>query len=302
ACTTLNATCNESLDCAGLFDTCLPEGLCAGATACLPEGSCGAIQTLRRYTCSPTVAECQPASGNPPPPNEARLSAPLLGDDVVYFRVSDFQSDGSAPETLYTLRVRVRSEPDDEPDNTYVNELTDIGEGRMPRDITARDCTGDMPDCCGPNTWIEGSLSYDGDVDWFQYPHPCPGEDCMVRILYEVDGGPVDFVMSVHRGNPLWFTLFDNAEQDNQQQRVGALGGLGAGDSCFYAFQGHQGEPFLYRISVRDLFALYPNSSIVRPQSRDWNPDQTYRFCVEKIADVCQDPCIILENGECDRP
>ena len=46
--------------------------------------------------------------------------------------------------------------------------------------------------CCGTeeSDWIEG-ISYEHDQDWYAYRHPCPGEDCMVRIVFQLDGGKV---------------------------------------------------------------------------------------------------------------
>jgi hypothetical protein len=149
--------------------------------------------------------------------------------------------------------------------------------------------------CCGPpgsGNWIEGTIGWEGDQDWYVYRHPCPGQDCMVRVLYEVEEGPVDHVIQVYRGRDLWFTALANDEAETQGAVSGALGGLEAADRCFYAYQGHNGNPYHYAIQVRDI-ADVP----------DWSPEQRYRFCVEKLADGCvEPPCQLFDPGGCDVP
>ena len=301
-CTTLQATCEDSLECAGLFETCTGDGLCAGATVCLPEGTCGANQTQRRYYCPPRLGECMPNPNTPPQPNMARLSAPIFGDNVVYLRVGDFQSNGAAPDTVYTFTVRVRQDPDaNEINNLYTNDI----QNPLPVnahlnyvvDVPIHDCTAG--DCCNGANDITGSIGYEFDLDWYRYPHPCPGEDCTVRINYQVDSGPVDAVMNVFFGDNLWFTAYDIQEQPTQGAISGALGGTTAGDSCFYAFNGHNTD---YHILVRDLNALYPDEENIRPESRDWDSNQSYSFCVEKISNTCSVPPCSTGMRGCDSP
>ncbi|MEE2758052.1 MAG: hypothetical protein VYA30_15445 [Myxococcota bacterium] len=147
--------------------------------------------------------------------------------------------------------------------------------------------------CCGTeeSDWIEGSISYEYDQDWYAYRHPCPGEDCMVRIVFQLDGGSVDHLMQVYTGNSLWFdTVIPVQELPMHPASSGRFGGLEQGDQCFYAFSGHGSErgDYLYVLSIRDLLP-----------ARDWNPDQKYRFCVEKIADGCHEPpCRRVEVNE----
>ncbi len=303
-CNSLNAACEEPLDCAGLFETCLGDGLCAGATACLPGGSCGANVRQRFWECPPRTPECTPGS-NPPPMNGAKVSMPLAGETLLYLRVSDFQSDGSAPDTTYTLNVRVRADPDQhEVNNLFTNEIQQplrSGDHRpFAVDIPVHDCTAG--DCCGGGNWIEGSIGYEFDLDWFRYQHPCPGQDCTMRVHYEVDGGPVDTVMNIYRGGSLWFSAYDVEEEMMQGGLSGTLGGTTAADTCFYAYQGHDGDPFYYYLMVRDLNALYSDDLNIRPESRDWDSDQNYRFCVEKITNDCSvPPCQLYPDG-CGQP
>lgn len=290
-CTTLDLPCGSDLDCAGVGNICSPqEGLCLGATACLQEGICGATEIQRNYQ----VATIPGQISAPPPPNEAKIAAPLLGGSAVYIRVSDFQSNGADPNANYTLRVRIRNDPDvNEPSNVYTNQL--IGglpakaHQELATGIPIHDCTDPVNDCCNDGTWISGNIGYENDLDWFRYQHPCPGENCMVRILYESDPGPVDMLMAVYRGSSLWFDgMIPVSEQESNSSKKGAYGGLGASDECFYAYQAHQGEPFFYYVLMRDLADV-----------RDWDSDQEYRFCVEKIGLGCLEPCVEYEDNVC---
>jgi hypothetical protein len=279
-CRTLSAACSEPLDCAGMFEACTDEGLCGGAAVCLAEGACGAGQTQRSYTPLPVP---EPAT-TPPPDNVALVSAPLLGDRLVYLQVGDFQGNGGSPAAQYDLTVRVRSDPDaHEVNNLYVNELREslvpIAESvpmATAGAVTVHDCTAG--DCCGAGTWVEGRIAYQNDLDLYRYGHPCPGGDCMVRLHYQIDAGPVDHVFAVlDDGGRLFFDRnFGNGS-------TGTLGGLGATDDCFYASRDHES----YVLLVRD-FAT---------PSRDWDTEQRYRFCVEKIAASCQAPCMASPEG-----
>ena len=280
-CRTLSLPCDGNLDCEGYFNSCLTEGLCGGATVCLPSGSCGATEVERHYT---TVPVPSPVT-EPPPPNEALLSAPLFANEIAYIRVSDFQSDGGDPEAVYSLRMRVRTEPDAaEPNNLFVNTLTSevpVDES-LPRavPITVQPAGG-----CGAGSpgWVTGRISYENDLDWYRYDHPCPGADCMVQLSVEVDAGPVDTGFFIFTGDDTWFT------REFPAGASGRLGGLGAGDDCFYAYQRHS-RP--YHIMVRDRAG----------DGRNWDADQSYRFCVERIANTCQAPCVDYGATGCGQP
>ncbi len=298
-CNTLQISCDGPLDCAGYFETCLGQGLCAGSSACLPEGMCGANQMQRRYECPATSSECRPGSGTPPE-NQARLAAPLFGDDFVYLRVSDFQSNGAAPDRLYNLTVRVLGDPDtNEPNNFPLNEISPTYErsdlAANPQAITVRDCT--EGDCCNGNE-VSGVISYDSDVDWFRFPHPCPGEDCTLRLVWNTEAGPTDIAINVYRnGGGNWRPAREPDQEDMQAADSGFVGGAAAmANGCFYAYQTH--DPAGYLVEVRDRFALFSDEVNVDPQSRDWSTGQSYSFCVEKVSNVCEEPpCQVYENG-----
>lgn len=298
-CNTLQISCDEPLDCAGYFETCLGQGLCAGSTACLPEGMCGANQMQRRYGCPATSAECRPGSGTPPP-NQARLAAPTFGDDFVYLRVNDFQSNGAAPDRLYNLRVRVYGDPDtNEPNNPPLNEISPTYSrsalSSNPEPIAVKDCTAG--DCCNGGE-VTGVISYDSDVDWYRFPHPCPGEDCTLRMVWSTEAGPTDIAINVYRnGGGQWRPAREPDQQDMQAADSGSVGGAAMNaNGCFYAYQSH--DPAGYLVEVRDRFSLLSDDVNVDPQSRDWSVDQSYSFCVEKVSNVCEEPpCQIYTDG-----
>ncbi|MBI5525776.1 MAG: hypothetical protein HY897_05535 [Deltaproteobacteria bacterium] len=346
-CRLLKRQCRNGWDCSGIFSACLEEGYCAGATVCLPEKTCGATLVEGHYASAAVPAEIT----GPPPPDAAVVSAPFYTIDLLYVKVSDYQGDGEAPQVPYALRVRVRNDPDlNEPSNPFyapdLLETTDIAPQQVKAvTIPVHDCTAS--ECCDGGTWVEGAVSYRNDVDWYRYQHPCPGRDCMVRILYELEGGPVDFLFEVFRQTTLWFdTVVPVSESSAQAAQDGTFGGLAAADQCFYSYQGHRGSkgcqageqcvvsecltpagtcatdgdcqsgfachaglcvgssgacekhedcpegercftkqcvvssgdcsPFFYFVAVRDF-----------AQVRDWESDQGYRFCVEKVAEGC---------------
>ena len=148
------------------------------------------------------------------------------------------------------------------------------------------------PSCCLSDQarWTEGVLSYEDDQDLYTYAHPCPGEDCMVTIYYELDEGPVDMLWQLYQGEDLWFDpIVPVAELPINAALSGQFGGLQEGDACLYAWQGHmsseEGNPFLYTLAIRDL----------RP-TRDWSSEQRYRFCIEKSGNGCfEPPCELSE-------
>lgn len=289
-CQVLNRPCQGDIGCAGYGNTCLPEGLCAGAAACLAEGQCGA-RVVERHHQGSTVPS--PIAG-PPPPNEAKLSAPILTPTAIYLRVSDYQGNGAARDATYTLRVRVRSETDpNEPSNLFLPSLVG-GFAAGPQEARATPmpvhrciqpvAAGDPPaDCCDGSNWVEGAIGYDNDLDWFSYDHPCPGEDCMVRVRYEVDAGAVDLALSIYRGKTMWFDgIGVPVESASHGSVSGDYGGLDPSDTCFYAYQGHTGtadSPFRYYLLARDVAEVV-----------DHDPDQHFRLCVEKLADACVEP------------
>ncbi len=249
-----------------------------------------------------SLADAGPVdSGQPIPDAALNLDAGLELDAGVPIDqsppVADSDLDQMRPDASIedAAPVPLDQTPSGDPDTTMADMTT-------PSDAGAAEIDGGPPPrppidfvnhCCGTeeSDWIEGSISYEYDQDWYAYRHPCPGEDCMVRIVFQLDGGAVDHLMQVYTGNSLWFdTVIPVQELPMHPASSGRFGGLEQGDQCFYAFSGHGGErgDYLYALSIRDLLP-----------ARDWNPDQKYRFCVEKIADGCHEPpCRRVEVNE----
>ncbi len=288
SCRVLTVACDDPWDCAGISNICLPEGRCQGAAFCLPTNTCVVNQVQRNYTSA--VVPASPSS--PPPPNVAKISTPIMGGSVIYLRATDFQSDAGRPDARYTIRVTIREDPDsnerNEPyasfpvtmDTVPVNESLSFA-----RAAPVHRCPSG--DCCGAGNMITGYLSYENDVDWFKYDHPCPGADCMMRVTYQIGAGPSAHRVFIYRGDGQTFASFDAAAGAS-----GSYGGLTAGDQCFYAYQRH---PSTYYMSVRSVFD---------GMRRTYSPEQPYRFCIEVTANSCvAPPCENFSAAEFpDRP
>lgn len=120
----------------------------------------------------------------------------------------------------------------------------------------------------------------------------------MVRILYEIDEGPVDTYFRVFHGGSMWYdNLASVMEQTTQSAVSSAYGGLAATDDCFYAYNGHGDS---YYLSVRDTIFVDDNEPL--GGQWDWSVGQHYRFCIEKVAAGCQSPCQYYEGSGCGQP
>lgn len=308
-CQYLERSCSNALDCAGYGEVCSPsEGQCSAPRACLQEGMCGATQVHRHYDCPEFLDRCQPLNVDRPQSNRAEISAPIFGDDVLYIRAADFQAQAGRPQLPYDLRVRVRDNPDDnEPDNFYTGEPPEslaVGHHQeYAREIEVLDCTGDEPECCSNGEWHSGNIGYERDMAWFRYQHPCPDEDCTLAFHYEIEEGPVDYVFNVFDGGSAWQTLLAYDIDDWHGAVQGTAGGidgqLHTGDTrCYYSSQQHEGEDFTYHIQVYDRTNLHPDGESVDMTTRHWDPDQEYRFCIEKVSDECEEPpCELYDDG-----
>lgn len=286
-CVELPRPCDYDLDCSRYGNTCLTTGVCGGAGVCIGEAACGVDH----------IAGSAPEGS----PGTALLSAPLYWSGVPFFvAVADYQGDGYSAEHAYTVRVRARKDPD-------LFEPTEAMTAGPPQsddppwehvafaeEVPVHDCTA--ADCCDSTTWVEAYLSYAFDQDWYAYAHPCPGLDCMVRVNYEFDSGPADFYLQVYQGYDPWFdNLADTTDIGDQPAKSGYFGGLGAEDYCFYAYQGHLGDPFYYYLPIRDT--VYISEDQEDDGTWDWSTEQGYRFCIEKIADTCLEPCFLYDDG-----
>lgn len=310
-CQSLNIPCDpkkEGWECEGFFNSCGSDGFCTGGSACLPNGVCGATETERHYR----VSAIPSAVSGPPDENKASLSAPLFGDDIVYLRVGDYQSNGGDASVLYTLRVRIRSDPDPSdraspPNNLYANMLNNdnfpVKESfSRATPLVVHDCTPTGGDCCSSaSAWVTGAISYQNDVDWYQYSHPCPCKDCLLKLYYQVNDGPVNHGLYLYRGESRFFTF--------------TIAGTGAfGDNeCLYSYQGHCSDCSAgvasaatkcstYYVAIRDYLGEGSLSQDVIGTASRWSSDQTYRICLEKYFEGCQSPCEVARDGTCTSP
>ena len=230
-CQALPMSCEDDLDCALFGNVCLASGDCGGVGFCLPdEETCGAA----------LLSATAPADA----PETLRISAPLVDLDRLRLSLADYQARVGSLDQAYTLRARVRLDPDrNEPSDVYTaGAPTSSGAAAQAAaavDMQILSCVapgggGDTGDtgggdaeqqCCADGSgagWVEGSIGYAFDQDWYRYDHPCPGEDCMVRVHYAIDGGPVDVFTQVYRGSQLWY---DSLAPVDGHRRSGAAGG-----------------------------------------------------------------------------
>jgi hypothetical protein len=257
-------------------------GYCAGANICI-EGHCGAV-----------LSHLEAPESNP---RSVTLSAPLMNVSSLYVVVGDFQSDAYAPGISYNVNVRVAEEPDTHEPSEFFSGIPPTEDDQMSAHhpfataVTVHDCG---TDCCegNPANWVEGYLSYTYDQDWYSYEHPCPEEDCMVAVHYELAAGPVDFLLMVSRWeNDVWIEFDPPSDTGNSPARSNKYGGTAAGDECFFAHNMHEDYFFVVRDTV------WVSESNPRGGLWDASKDQSYRFCIEKIADGCVSPCRTADDG-----
>ncbi len=286
----------DGLECAGFGNSCLGDGVCAGASLCLPGGSCGATVIERHPDFCGTSGHCHGPSGamrnrecevhtdcaqqgaihtaiplgrNPQPTTLSAL-------DQVYVIVQDFQSNASAPGSMYTIRFRMRLDPD-------TNEPNEVYSPVLSQDSEDREFDG-IPTLSWGSCAV-GYLSYERDVDYFRVPHPCPGAPpgCDVHIRYDVGAGPVD----VLAGTGFWEDIVEigvrpDDDLASQPRRSGDFGGPG---ECVPANPRFR-DPML--LGIRDLDI-----------DRDFSMDQRYEICLVGSAPCTTWGCFIGFEGNC---
>ncbi|MCK5689917.1 hypothetical protein KAI87_11640 [Myxococcota bacterium] len=299
-CQELNTPCSSNLDCARLGNTCLASGVCGGSGICLPIGHCATTLVAKSSTT---------LSAN------VQIAAPIDALTRIYIAVEDKGADAFTHDASYTLRVRTIADADPfEPSEAFVAAPPTASNAtynqQFAHELIVHDCVTDAnldgipDDCCGTSdTWDTSYLSYQWDEDWYFYAHPCLGEDCMVRVNYDYDPGPVDFYLRVYRSGNIWFDNLSSATEVASNAAItGAFGGLTDQDSCFYAYHQHgSNNGFNYYLGIRDT--TYISQSEPDGGDWDWDPTQAYRICIEKIADTCvEPPCVIYDPGGCSAP
>ena len=312
-CSEIARACSIDLNCYWFGNNCLAQGVCAGGGACLNSGNC-MVNYISGHA-DETIPDPSDASQDIPNPdrNTTSWTSQVWGwTEPFLFAVSDYQADSYSLTSEYTLRVRVRKDPDTtEPNSayTYVEAGSEVQEeatihAARAVEVEVHDCEpadGGPSDCCEAGDFVEARLSYKHDQDWFKYQHPCPGEDCMVRVIYNIDGGEVDHYVQVYADTSPWYdNIFETADTGSHAATSGHFGGIGASDYCFYAYQGHTADPYYYYLVVRDT--VYVAEGQEDDGTWDWDPDQAYSFCVEKVANGCVEPPCELYTAGCGAP
>lgn len=306
-CTTLSAhTCaaeSQVVDCEYLDSLC-SSGNCKGAEACVPALTggtfCGAVQVNR----SPGVID--PAMGAD---NHSRVSMPIHPlDRALYVRVSSLGNRSGTPDTHYQLNVRVRTEPDaNEPNNIFRSRpevsLPFLGNIERSTSISVQPSGA----CAGGSGWITGYISYEDDLDFYRFEHPCPGADCRLRMHFEVDPGPVTVAANLH---PYAYLRPAGGSEsgpvyENPVGGVSLVTGTGTrGDGpteCLAASAIHMsslaGDPARYYLVVGDEC----EGGACTVQTRNSSTTQRYRMCLEIASSDCSAPCEVSTDGTCRR-
>ena len=282
--------CVDDTDCEYVGNDCDASGFCAGAGLCTDTGHCTAA------VISDTALETTP--GN------IKVAAPIRGWSRLFVTVADAGSDANSVTEPYELNVHIEDDPDPhEPNEMYYakvakSEWTNYHEP-FATEIPVYDSTVDLKDpkkaplwsSCATDPWTDGVLAYKYDQDWFHYSSPCPGEDCMVQINYQIDGGPIDHWVRLYHDGSAWFDIAFLSDSGNQSSVSGSYGGLAKSDECLYSYNGYDD----YYVRVRDnAIAGDGNDGLW-----DFSSTQSYSLCVEKIADGCQSPCFENKKYGC---
>ncbi|MBN2718853.1 MAG: hypothetical protein JXX14_23610 [Deltaproteobacteria bacterium] len=337
-CQMLPQLCDNDQECTWLGNSCLSAGVCAGAGICLPSGKCGAnwavfqsdekVRTrvnftapLRQWTQSGdfyiSVSDVKGASyaassrytlrtrvmtevDSHELANDYSTHSPSDDDGEIYNHIAN-----AVVVPVHDCELQTAPVPQDT--DTAVDaadSASEDSEAGSDFDTVSQEqntAPPPVPGCCEPKDWIEGYISYTLDEDWYAYAHPCPGEDCMVRVLYDVGAGPVDAYIRVFQGGSAWYdNLAGVTEKTTQVALSGEFGGIGSDDTCFYAYNGHSGDPFWYYLSIRDT--VFVSEEKREDGTWDSSPGQPYRFCIEKVKAGCQSPCQYFEGEGCGSP
>lgn len=282
--------CVEDLDCQYVGNDCDASGFCAGAGLCLDTGHCTAS------VISDTALDLTP--GN------IKVAAPIRGWSRLFVTVADAGSDANSVTEPYQLNVHIEDDPDPhEPNEMYYAKVAKDEwswyHEPFATEIPIYDSTVDLKDpkeaplwsSCATDPWTDGVLAYKYDQDWFHYPSPCPGEDCMVRISYQIDGGAIDHWTRLYHGSSAWFDIEFLSDSGSQSSLSGSYGGLAVSDECLYSYSSYDD----YYLRVRDnAIAGDGNDGLW-----DFSSTQGYSLCVEKIADGCQSPCFDNKKYGC---
>lgn len=271
---------------------CPTEKACAGATSCLPNKFCGAEHAFR-------------VGRNKTTASTVLTSQLLIHPGPWYVRVSDQQDDEYEHGRNYTVSIKVQMDPDGakELDTELFADrcwlVANISEEtrtewewkrhvvQAKTKIAAKQIALDQ--------WVQGYLSYEGDIDFYGLPNPCPGADCTLSIDYQPgpgcpsSGAPLRHCQDANKlknamGLEFLYTIRrtdDEAEGwTGFSAKAGESGVWGADGSpplCVYSYKNHGSSP--YYITVEDMGQNF------------WSWSCYYRFRIRKVADGCASPC-----------
>jgi hypothetical protein len=166
-----DATCEPSPS-----PTCASELRCVGAGVCLPGGACGAPLALR--------SDADGSDGA-----LVKTAQLLLHDGPWYIRVSDAGGDDQDLGQPYTLTVRIQMDPDgiSELNSGYFvePELASLGFNANTVNADAAKAKGLKINLAQA---VTGSISYEGDQDWYVLDFPCTGDVCVLTATYSYTG------------------------------------------------------------------------------------------------------------------
>ncbi len=289
-CRVLEASCNNPLDCmretyscikkedifCGDADcsptpsaSCVTDQACAGAVVCLPQGLCGAEQVVRFDDNGDDAAY-------------VRTAQPLIHPGPWYIRVNDTKNDDYEYGKNYTLTVRVRMDPDVgmELNSEYfpVKVSTAIGTTDYHRKVAK--AKGIQLAAGGS---VSGFISYEGDQDWYIFPHPCPEEDCTYTFTYSTGpncpGGAnytgLEFIYQIRRSSGETWWGFPLVPVSGHSDTIGD-------DECLYVSAQHGSSDYI--ISVSDY------------KHNNWSWECGYTITLSTVTPGCNPPCRQVPN------
>jgi hypothetical protein len=282
--------CNDATCAPSASATCAVEKACAGATLCLPSKKCAAEHTFRskRNVTGSTVV---------------KTSQLLIHPGPWYIRVSDQQDDEYEHGRVYTLNVKYQADPDGakELDNEMFGNRCFLVENKgIEEDELNVTMAKTKPKKIAMNTWTQGYISYEGDIDFYTFDNPCPNADCTLAIDYEAgpgcpsSGAPLRYCQDAkevqkYMGLEFRYWIGKAWEKDGEQwtgfaATAGASGTWGAPSTCVYSYAQHGSKPYYF--VVDDMGMNY------------WSWSCYYKFKVRKVADGCAAPCKVTA-GNC---
>jgi hypothetical protein len=234
-------------------DTCVGAGECLG-------GSCAYLQITRAGS-------------------DVRTAGPVRVTGPTWVRIAAMAPGDSDLTNTYTVTVTVAPEPDaGEPDNWYFPNLVQtqfvdpMTHDELYEELLSRDFGMGRP--IALDTTYTGYISYEGDIDVFTLPHPCPGADCGLNITFSSPAGAVEYKYFLH-DDPA--TIWCSVGNENEPTTPGAYStqvaegytfGTMPGECCFADNMG----PASYRMVVRDH------------NFNDWNWSAPYSFSITRLG------------------